>query len=78
MSPVRGTKESYYLTPKYIRETLISPYGAVFAALLAIFVYLALESDDEIAVDGHLNIFLLVLFSCLALLPDSRSTGSVQ
>ena len=65
---------SSYPTPKYIRNLLISPYGAVFAALLAIFWYLASETDDEIAVDGQLNIFLLVLFSCLALLPDPRKS----
>jgi len=60
------------LTIQYIKQLVISPYGAVFLALLAIFWYLASETDDEIAADGQLNIFLLVLFSCLALLPDPR------
>ncbi len=60
------------LTIPYIKQLVVSPYGAVFVALLAIFWYLASETDDEIAADGQLNIFLLVLFSCLALLPDPR------
>ena len=64
----------YNLTPQYVQKLLISPYGAVFTALLSIFWYLASETDDEIAADGQLNTFLLVLFSCLALLPDPRKT----
>ena len=58
----------------YIQKLVISPYGAVCAALFVIFWYLASETDDEIAADGQLNIFLLILFSCLALLPDPRKT----
>ena len=59
----------------YARDLLFAPSGAVFVALLVIFWYLATETDDEIAADGKLNVYLLVLFSCLALLPAALRQG---
>jgi hypothetical protein len=57
----------------YLWRLVFAPRGAVFLSLLVILGYILLESDDDIEASGKLNEYLLVLFSCLALLPDPET-----